>query len=206
MKRIYLVTGTIILLLLIVGVLLVWQKTIKAPEITPIPMPKPVPVAPVPTGWKTYENKEFGFAFDYPWDWKVEEFRTTKGERAPYSFYEIRLWAPDQFDDEKRLDSKYLNDHFADPRILIYADNENKGEEIEKQLEKNIDAYQKNGETVKMVDLPKGIKAHIVEKSTHEELLIIAFNKIMITFNSGLGVPLRMDIVRTFRFSDSLTP
>ena len=77
MKRIYLVTGSIILLLLLVGVLFAWQKTVKAPEI--IPTPKPTPVAPVTTGWKTYENKEFGFAFDYPGGWKVTQCSAITG-------------------------------------------------------------------------------------------------------------------------------
>jgi len=51
MKRIYLVTGSIILLLLLVGVLFAWQKTVKAPEIIPTPKPTPTPVAvnPGPT-------------------------------------------------------------------------------------------------------------------------------------------------------------
>ena len=45
-------------------------KGASAPFLTPDPQPVP---NPTPTGWKTYENKEFGFAFDYPGDWEISE-------------------------------------------------------------------------------------------------------------------------------------
>lgn len=73
-----------------------WQKIVKAPEANTnppiIPMPRPVvQTTPVktPAGWKTYENKELGFAFDYPGGWKVEEGKGTNDAGNSYEVIKI---------------------------------------------------------------------------------------------------------------------
>lgn len=37
-----------------------------------IALPTPTP-APIPTDWKTYTNKKYGFEFQYPKDWEIRE-------------------------------------------------------------------------------------------------------------------------------------
>jgi len=114
MKRTYLITGIIILLLIAVG-LLVWHKAVKAPggdlntpvvppaPTHPVPPVTPTPVAPPisqpPEGWKTYENKEFGFAFDYPGDWTIME-RSSKLN-----------WASKEQNRNILIDSYYIDFH-----------------------------------------------------------------------------------------------
>ena len=58
----------------------------------PIETPPTVPTTPtsqIPKDWKTYENKEFGFAFDYPGEWAVKEDSSMLRTYAPLhiSFY-----------------------------------------------------------------------------------------------------------------------
>ena len=59
-------------------------KGVNAPFLTPDPQPVP---NPTPTGWKTYENKEFGFAFDYPGDWVMTENKEILKTYAPLDLF-----------------------------------------------------------------------------------------------------------------------
>lgn len=100
MKQTYLILG-IILVLVLAGALFAWEKKGENIEPAPVSPIQPLPVIPTtlptptqptsyplqpthssstpyqkPEGWKTYENKEFGFALEYPNNLEIVEGET----------------------------------------------------------------------------------------------------------------------------------
>ena len=191
-KRNYLILG-IIIILLIAGVLFAWEKKAQAPvtvtpppivQPTPVPTPTPTPQTPYqkPVGWKTYENKEFGFAFDYPGDWQVEEKKLDIKSRKQYDFYEIDFWASNQKD---RVN--------AGPRISVTINNDKEYNTEEKVQE----SFKNYIGTVKSITTGDNIKGYDLKNSAGEGVLIVFGGK-LISFGSSY-FPLDMSIVNTFR-------
>jgi len=157
-------------------------KGVNAPFL--LPQPQPTPVNPTPTGWKTYENKEFGFAFDYPGDWEVEEQK--EGTRT----YAIKLWSQDQL--IERRSNTYLEPRIS--AVFLRYDKNMFDEQIQK-----LKDYLKYAEgNFSVLRLPHGGTFYFLKIPNDQRGEILIGNE-WISLAAQLRVPLNMDIVNTFR-------
>ncbi|MBI2024004.1 hypothetical protein HYT00_01280 [Candidatus Giovannonibacteria bacterium] len=70
------IIGVLIVIILAMGGYFIYVNRAQAPadeNNSAQNAPTPTPSVNETAGWKTYQNKEFGFEFKYPDDWKVED-------------------------------------------------------------------------------------------------------------------------------------
>ena len=141
----------------------------------------------IPKDWKTYENREFGFAFDYPGNWDLEMKKVDYKAREPYLYYQINLWAPDQSNKESR------NAEGNTPRLQISFDNDKEYNTKEKFAEE-LKTY----EGISKIKLLNGLIAYHDKTSPIEDVVTV-FNNIRVVFKAQFQYPLNMNIINTFR-------